>query len=164
MVSFRPWHIISGVAFGKRLSAIPEVIRMLEDDQLVLQITAEIVSAFAPNLRIDDAIKALGRVHDEVQRLAHGIRPTYDCEPAVPISESVHEDYIICLEDGKKFKSLKRHLTTIYRMTPAEYRKKWSLPSNYPMVASSYSQTRSKMAKDIGLGLSNKKPAKKSSR
>ena len=73
-------------------------------------------------------------------------------KPAVPVRKSVAADYIICLEDGKKFKSLKRHLRTHYNLSPEEYREKWGLPADYPMVAPSYSATRSKLAKDNGLG------------
>lgn len=73
--------------------------------------------------------------------------------PAVSIRKSITPDYIICLEDGKKFKSLKRHLRTHFNMTPDEYRQKWNLPADYPMVAPSYSETRSKLAKDNGLGV-----------
>lgn len=73
-------------------------------------------------------------------------------EPAVPVRKSVTPDFIICLEDGKKFKSLKRHLRTHYDLTPEQYREKWGLPADYPMVAPSYSATRSQLAKDSGLG------------
>jgi predicted transcriptional regulator len=72
--------------------------------------------------------------------------------PAVPIRKSVGQDFIICLEDGKRFKSLKRHLRTHYNLTPEEYRQKWGLPADYPMVAPSYAAVRSKLAKDTGLG------------
>lgn len=77
-------------------------------------------------------------------------------EPAVPIKKSVSPEYIICLEDGKKFKSLKRHLRTRYSMTPDEYRAKWSLPHDYPMVAPNYAKERSNLAKRMGLGLARK--------
>ena len=73
-------------------------------------------------------------------------------KPAVSVRKSVGEDYLICLEDGKKFKSLKRHLRTKYDMTPEEYREKWGLPVDYPMVAPGYSKQRSKLAKQMGLG------------
>ena len=75
-----------------------------------------------------------------------------ELKPAVPVRKSVAPDYIICLEDGKKFKSLKRHLRTHYNMSPEEYREKWGLPADYPMVAPNYSATRSRLAKDNGLG------------
>ena len=77
--------------------------------------------------------------------------------PAVPVEESVHEDFIVCLEDGKKLKMLKRHLRTTYKMTPADYRLKWGLPADYPMVAPSYTARRSAFAKTIGLGHTNHK-------
>ena len=77
-------------------------------------------------------------------------------QPAVPIRKSVTPDYIICLEDGKKLKMLKRHLKTAYDMTPEEYRERWGLPSDYPMVAPNYAEHRSKLAKDIGLGTRNR--------
>jgi predicted transcriptional regulator len=78
--------------------------------------------------------------------------PAAPLTPAVPVRKSVHPDFIICLEDGKKFKSLKRHLRTHYDLSPEQYRAKWGLPADYPMVAPSYSATRSKLAKDNGLG------------
>ena len=73
-------------------------------------------------------------------------------KPAVPIKQSVKPDYIVCLDDGKRFKMLKSHLTTVYNMTPDDYRKRWGLSSDYPMVAPEYAATRSKLAKKIGLG------------
>ena len=73
-------------------------------------------------------------------------------KPAVPAKKSITNDYIICLEDGKKFKSLKRHLRTQYNMSPEEYREKWGLPSDYPMVAPNYAKARSQLAKQMGLG------------
>ena len=78
--------------------------------------------------------------------------PAEELKPAVPVRKSVAPDYIVCLEDGKKFKSLKRHLRTHYNLSPEEYREKWGLPNDYPMVAPSYSATRSRLAKDNGLG------------
>lgn len=78
--------------------------------------------------------------------------PKEELRPAVPIKKSIATDYLICLEDGKKFKSLKRHLRTHYNLSPEEYRAKWGLPDDYPMVAPSYSERRSRLAKDNGLG------------
>ena len=78
-------------------------------------------------------------------------------KPAVPIKKSVGADFIICLEDGKKFKSLKRHLRTAYGLTPQEYREKWDLPADYPMVAPSYAAARSELAKKLGLGQQRRK-------
>ena|SRR3990167_1745855 len=80
-------------------------------------------------------------------------------EPAVPIEESIQPDYIVCLEDGKRMKMLKRHLKTSYNMTPDQYRERWSLPANYPMVAPNYAVKRQNIAKTIGLGLNRKKAA-----
>lgn len=78
-------------------------------------------------------------------------------QPAVPIKKSVHPDYIICLEDGRKLKMLKRHLHTAYKMTPEAYRERWGLPADYPMVAPNYAKQRSTLAKDIGLGTNAKR-------
>jgi predicted transcriptional regulator len=79
-----------------------------------------------------------------------------DLKPAVPVRKSITEDHIVCLEDGKKFKSLKRHLRTRYDMSPDEYREKWGLPSDYPMVAPNYARQRSELARKMGLGQSRK--------
>jgi predicted transcriptional regulator len=73
-------------------------------------------------------------------------------QPAVPVKKSIHPDYLVCLEDGKKLKMLKRHLKTSYNLTPEQYRERWGLPPDYPMVAPNYAKQRSKLAKDIGLG------------
>jgi predicted transcriptional regulator len=78
-------------------------------------------------------------------------------DPAVPIKKSIHPDYIICLEDGKKLKMLKRHLKTAYNMTPEQYRERWSLAPDYPMVAPNYARQRSRLAKEIGLGTRGRK-------
>ena len=121
----------------------------------LLALTTEIVSAYVSNNTmptaeipglIDQVFKTLSNVNAESGAMAN--RP----QPAVPIKRSVTDDYIICLEDGKKLKMLKRHLKTAYNMTPEEYRERWGLPNDYPMVAPSYAEQRSKLAKDIGLG------------
>ena len=97
-------------------------------------------------------------VNDELFPALKGLQvsaapePIEELKPAVPVRKSVAADYIICLEDGKKFKSLKRHLRTHYNLSPEEYREKWGLPADYPMVAPNYSATRSRLAKDNGLG------------
>lgn len=121
----------------------------------LLALTTEIVSAFVSNNTvaaaeipaiIEQVFKTLSNVDGTASASAD--RP----QPAVPIKRSVMPDYIICLEDGKKLKMLKRHLKTAYNMTPEEYRERWGLPADYPMVAPNYAQRRSKLAKDIGLG------------
>ena len=101
----------------------------------------------------------IGDVHAALSRIAHGNveAPAEAPKPAVPIRKSVTPDYIICLEDGKKFKSLKRHLRTQYNITPEQYREKWGLPPDYPMVAPNYAKARSQLAKDMGLGQQRRK-------
>ena len=112
-----------------------------------------IVSAYVSNnsLRAADLPDLIASVHTAIRQLAVIEAPVVET-PAVPIKKSVTKDYIICLENGKKFKSLRRHLSSSYNMTPDEYRTKWNLPSDYPMVAPSYSATRSQLARDSGLG------------
>ncbi len=121
----------------------------------LLALTTEIVSSYLsnntvptseiPNV-IDQVFKTLANVNSDNAISAD--RP----QPAVPIKKSVNPDYIICLEDGKKLKMLKRHLKTAYNMSPEDYRERWGLPLDYPMVAPNYAKQRSKLAKDIGLG------------
>ncbi|MGE0746970.1 MAG: MucR family transcriptional regulator [Rhodospirillales bacterium] len=91
-------------------------------------------------------------VHDTLAGLGHSAPPEEELKPAVPIKRSVTPEYIICLEDGRKLKMLKRHLKTAYDMTPDEYRARWGLPPDYPMVAPKYASQRSSLAKRIGLG------------
>jgi predicted transcriptional regulator len=130
-----------------------------------LELAAEIVAAFVshnsiPPAELADVIHA---VHAALVGLSSGIAApevAIKKEPAVPIKKSVTPDFIICLEDGKKFQSLKRHLRTAYSMTPEEYRAKWGLPSDYPMVAPNYAQRRSQLAMSMGLGKSSSKTTK----
>ena len=122
-----------------------------------LELIVGIVSAYVSNnsLRMADLPELIAAVHTSISNLsapAKDVVVAKPSEPAVPIKKSVMPDYIICLEDGKKFRSLKRHIGTAYNMTPDQYREKWGLPSDYPMVAPAYSAIRSKLAKDIGLG------------
>jgi len=120
----------------------------------VLGLTAQIVSAHVSNNSVSP--DALPSLIQEVYRTLAGVgrdagepeRP----QPAVPVKKSVFADYIICLEDGKKLKMLKRHLKTAYNMTPEQYRDRWGLPPDYPMVAPNYAKHRSSLAKKIGLG------------
>jgi predicted transcriptional regulator len=121
----------------------------------LLSLTTEIVAAHVSNNTV--AVTDLPQLIEQVYRsLANvGVEPTPQVErpqPAVPIKKSVTPDYIICLEDGKKLKMLKRHLKTAYDMTPEEHRDRWQLPPDYPMVAPNYAKQRSKLAKQIGLG------------
>ena len=121
------------------------------------ELTADIVSAFVTKNAIQqaDLPKLIGDVFRALSTLAEpqaAEAPAVALKPAVPVKKSITDDYIICLEDGKQFKSLKRHLAAHYNLTPEEYRAKWGLPADYPMVAPSYAATRSKLARDIGLG------------
>lgn len=122
--------------------------------------TAQIVSAYlsANRMESSDIAGLIKAVHAALLEAAGGEQAERDSalEPAVPVKKSVTDDFIICLEDGKKFKSLKRHLRTRYGMSPEEYRAKWRLPHDYPMVAPSYAKERSKLAKRMGLGQTRK--------
>ena len=119
-------------------------------------LTADIVSAYvAHNALTGDKLPDLiGSVYGALSRASvQGVEPEkVELNPAIAIKKSVTRDYIVCLEDGKKFKSLKRHLKTYYDMSPDEYREKWGLPHDYPMVAPSYAAARSDLAKNMGLG------------
>ena len=116
--------------------------------------TAQIVSAYAYQSPVsdDDIIRLIDRVHEKLTSLKGVPVGAPDFKPAVPIEESVTDTYIVCLEDGKKFKMLKKHLMSIYGLTPAEYRRKWGLPADYPMTAPAYARRRQELAKEIGLG------------
>ncbi len=122
----------------------------------LLRMTAEIVSAFASNneLSSDQLAEVIQSVHGTLGGLNKSEAEVQEKapKPAVSIKRSIHPDYLICLEDGKKLKMLKRYLRSNYDMTPEEYRAKWSLASDYPMVAPNYAKQRSEFAKSIGLG------------
>lgn len=121
-----------------------------------VDLTASIVSAYVSNNTTSAAeIPGLiSQIHAALQRVANGgtdigLEPA---RPAVPVKKSMTPDYLVCLEDGKRFKSLKRHLKTKYNMSPEQYREKWGLPSDYPIVAPNYAVARSQLAKKMGLG------------
>ncbi len=122
----------------------------------LIGLTAQIVAAYVSKntLSSGDVSVLIGDVHQALVRATGNIEAPDrdDMKPAVPVKKSVTPDYIICLEDGKKFKSLKRHLRTHYKMSPEEYRAKWQLPHDYPMVAPNYAAARSQLAKKMGLG------------
>ena len=128
----------------------------LENTELMTELTAEIVSAYVsnnpisaselPNL-ITSTFKCVSSLNPESETEEATIR-----KPAVPIKKSITDEYLICLENGQKFKSLKRHLMAHHGLTPKEYRKRWGLSSDYPMVAPAYAKRRSNLAKEIGLG------------
>ena len=122
----------------------------------LLGLTADIVSAHLSNntVAISDVPVLIAKVHGALSAIGEGApeKPEATQEPAVSIRSSVRPDHIVCLEDGKKLKMLKRHLMTHYRLTPQQYRAKWNLPADYPMVAPNYAEQRRRLAKDIGLG------------
>lgn len=121
----------------------------------VLRLTSEIVAAHVANntVAVTDLPGLIEQVYKTLSNVEKGAEaPSERLTPAVSVRKSVTPEYIICLEDGKKLKMLKRHLKTAYNMTPDEYRDRWGLPSDYPMVAPNYARQRSKLAKAIGLG------------
>jgi len=125
-------------------------------DRSFIELTANIVSAYVSNNSVPsaDIPNLISQVHSALKRVSGGqaSAPTEPPKPAVPVKRSVFPDYIVCLEDGLKFKSLKRHLRSRYGMTPDQYREKWSLAPDYPMVAPNYAAARSQLAKQMGLG------------
>jgi predicted transcriptional regulator len=123
-----------------------------ESQDAPLELVSRIVIAYLANNSVatSELPGLIGSVHDALSRIEEG--PVQLREPAVPIRRSVKPDYIVCLEDGKKLKMLKRHLRTVFDLSPQEYRKKWGLPEDYPMVAPKYAKRRSELAKKIGLG------------
>jgi len=126
-----------------------------------IELTAGIVSAYVSNNSVaaGDMPSLISQVHMALLRISNGQSemPVDLAKPAIAIKKSITADYIICLEDGKKFKSLKRHLRTQYDMTPEDYREKWGLPLDYPMVAPNYAEARSQLAKKMGLGQQRKR-------
>jgi predicted transcriptional regulator len=145
----------------KKATSSPAEVRTLPniDDRTAIELTADIVSAYVGNNPLPAAglPDLIASVSASVRKLSGvAAKESPSLTPAVNPKRSVFPDYIICLEDGKKFKSLKRHLSTDHGLTPDEYRAKWGLASDYPMVAPNYSATRSALAKSSGLG---RKPA-----
>jgi predicted transcriptional regulator len=142
-----------------RRSAEHKVVKSMVDAAAnpdFIGLTAGIVSAYVSNNAVasGDIPALISQVHSALQRVSSGEggASAEPLKPAVPVKRSVHADHIICLEDGKKFKSLKRHLRSQYGMTPEQYREKWGLGADYPMVAPNYAAARSQLAKQMGLG------------
>ena len=121
-----------------------------------IELAADIVSAYVSNNSVPpgDVPSLINDVYNALMRVGAGVVtvPAEPPKPAVAVKKSVTNDFIICLEDGKKFKSLKRHLRTQYGLSPEEYREKWGLAADYPMVAPNYAKARSNLAKQMGLG------------
>ncbi len=133
-------------------------------NETLITLTADIVSAHVSNnsVAVNDLPQLIQNVHTALIGLggasaAPEVRP----EPAVSVRSSIKPDYIVCLEDGKKLKMLKRHLMTHYQMTPDEYRQKWGLSADYPMVAPNYAEQRRTLAKKIGLGTKRRRTGRK---
>jgi predicted transcriptional regulator len=130
-------------------------------DTNFIELAADIVSAYVSNNSVPagDLANLIGDVHSALRRIG-ATAPQAAAEPqkpAVPPKRSIFNDHIICLEDGKKFKSLKRHLRSKYNLSPEQYREKWGLPPDYPMVAPAYAKARSQLAKQMGLGQQRRK-------
>src|SRR6202158_3662683 len=129
-----------------------------------IELTAEIVSAYVSNNTVPagEIPSLISQVHAALARVSgkSGDSPSEPLRPAVSVEKSITPDHIVCLEDGKKFKSLKRHLRTQYDITPEQYREKWGLPPDYPMVAPNYAAARSQLAKQMGLGQQRRRRSK----
>ena len=128
----------------------------MDDKSEIIEMTADIVSAYVGNNSVSASelpslIKSVHRALASVSNGGDAVEPAPK-EPAVPIKKSITADHLVCLEDGRKFKSLKRHLRTKYNMSPEDYRAKWGLAKDYPMVAPNYAKARSELAKQMGLG------------
>jgi len=136
----------------------------IQSETNLLDLTADIVASYVGNntLATADIPNLIQAVHKALQDTVQATNEPEPepLKPAVPIKKSVTPDFLICLEDGKQFKSLKRHLRTHYNLTPAEYKEKWGLEHDYPMVAPNYAEARSALAKQMGLGQQRKKKKK----
>jgi len=133
------------------------------NDDTLITLTADIVAAHVSNnsVAVNDLPQLIANVHGALATIGGaGLVPEVRPEPKVPIRSSIKPDYIVCLEDGKRLKMLKRHLMTHYQMTPDQYRQKWGLNSDYPMVAPNYAEQRRMLAKSIGLGTKRRKTVK----
>jgi predicted transcriptional regulator len=137
-------------------SRTPQMLEEKFENNELVEFTTHIVSAYVSNNAVvaGDLPSLIGDVHAALSRASSNMvqAPKEELKPAVAVKKSLTPEYIICLEDGKKFKSLKRHLRTHYNMSPEEYREKWGLEPNYPMVAPKYAEARSNLAKKMGLG------------
>ena len=124
----------------------------------LLEVTSRILSGYLSQTKVSrqELYQLIDEVYEKVEQLEKKEQRRFVKEPAVSVEDSIQPEYLVCLEDGRKLKMLKRHLKTVYSMTPQEYREKWGLPADYPMVAPNYAATRSKLAKKIGLGTAKK--------
>jgi predicted transcriptional regulator len=132
-------------------------------DEMLITLTSDIVAAHVSNnsVAVSDLPTLIQNVHGALSQLSSPTpAPEVKQQPAVSVRASVKPDHIVCLEDGKKLKMLKRHLMTHYKMTPEDYRAKWNLPADYPMVAPNYAEQRRSLAKKIGLGTNRRRPGR----
>ena len=131
----------------------------------LVELASDIVSAYVSNnsVQTSELPALIAEVHASLAAISSGGQqaPEQPLVPAVPVKKSIQPDYIVCLEDGKKFKSLKRHLRTSYDMTPGQYRQKWGLGPDYPMVAPNYAAASSELAKSMGLGQKRRKTSRR---
>ena len=137
----------------------------MDEKSEVIEMTADIVSAYVGNNSVaaSDLPALIQSIHRALSGISQGsdVQEPAPKEPAVPVRRSITPDHLVCLEDGRKFKSLKRHLRTKYNMSPEEYRAKWGLPKDYPMVAPNYAKARSDLAKQMGLGQGGRQAPRK---
>ncbi len=140
----------------------------MDDKAEIIEMTAEIVAAYVENNTISttDLPALIQSVHKALTSVSTGAEAVEAApkEPAVPVRRSITPDHLVCLEDGRKFKSLKRHLRTKYNLSPEDYRAKWGLSKDYPMVAPNYAKARSELAKQMGLGQGGRQAAKATKR
>src|SRR6202171_5722879 len=132
-----------------------------EQSKDLLTLTTEIVAAHVSNntVALGDLPQLINQIYNSLANIGTApAAPAARPQPAVPVKKSVYPDYIVCLEDGKELKMLKRHLKTAYNMTPEGYRERWGLPTDYPMVAPNYARQRSRLAKEIGLVTRARRP------
>jgi predicted transcriptional regulator len=137
---------------------------MSDEENSVIEMAADIVSAYVGNntVSVNELPALIKNIHDTLKGISNGVtaEAVAPQTPAVPVRRSITPEFLICLEDGRKFKSLKRHLQTKYGMSPEDYRAKWGLPRDYPMVAPNYAASRSALAKQMGLGQGGRRAAK----
>jgi predicted transcriptional regulator len=137
----------------------------MESKTDTIDMTADIVSAYVGNNSVpaSELPSLIQNIYHALNSISSGEEPKIEApkEPAVSVKKSISSDHIVCLEDGRKFKSLKRHLRTKYNMSPEDYRAKWGLPKDYPMVAPNYAKARSELAKQMGLGQGGRQTARR---
>jgi len=135
---------------------------LISASERLTALTAQIVAAYVSHNEMppDDLPQLMATVHQSLSKLGHSGPLDTPAKPAVSPKKSVFPDYIVCLDDGKRLKMLKRHLKTAYNLTPEQYRERWNLPADYPMTAPNYAKRRSRLAKQIGLGTSSRRIVK----